>query len=166
MNTQKMELLVARLFRPRQNLIIPNVHWGFSIHECDLLVVSSSGFLTEVEIKISKSDLAKDSEKKHGHNDRRIKNLYFAIPEKLLDCVDLIPERAGIICVYPTIKISASKEIPWDTMRWEKAKIIRKAATNKNAKPISDDEKYQLARLGALRIWGLKEKLIEKEGSK
>jgi len=162
MTKEHIEILSARLFKPRQNLIIPNVSWGFGVHECDLLVVSGSGYLTEIEIKISKSDLKKDLDKSHAHESKKIRYLYFAIPEKLLDCTDLIPERAGIICCYKNKReITGYSGGQKQYVEIPKAKIIRKATPQTSCKPIDDKDRYVLARLGALRIWGLKEKLHE-----
>ena len=44
-------------FNYRANLIVPNISWGLGLHECDLLVLTSSGYATEIEIKVSKADL-------------------------------------------------------------------------------------------------------------
>jgi hypothetical protein len=143
--TKEIELKIAYHLGIRENLIVPNVSWGFNIHECDLLSISSKGYLTEVEIKISLSDLKKDKEKYHGHYDDRIKYLYFAIPAKLAKHIEYIPKRAGIFII--TTKGRVYK--------------IAKPKYNKKANPISDKDKYKIARLGALRIWKLKEKIIE-----
>jgi hypothetical protein len=60
-----VELAVASYFGIRRHLIVPNVSWGLGLrHECDLLIVRESGFAAEVEIKVSKSDLKKDVEKR------------------------------------------------------------------------------------------------------
>jgi len=99
MTSTDIELELANYFNPRSNLIIPNVSWGFNIHECDLLVVSPAGYITEVEIKISKSDIRADLKKRHKHFDTRIKRLFFAIPYNLQDYADLIPEHAGILAI-------------------------------------------------------------------
>lgn len=151
---QDLEIAIARHFNPRQNLIVPNVSWGLGLHECDVLICTGKGYLTEVEIKISKSDLKKDSEKCHGHVDRenRIKKLYFAFPEKLLDCAELVPERAGIL-VYKYYK-----------NRYGYVDQIKPARQNMKARPLTDTERYEMARLGALRIWGLKKKIQELQG--
>jgi hypothetical protein len=141
---QKIEIALSRKFDYRQNLIVPNVSWGLWLHECDLLIMSKSGYLTEIEIKVSTSDLKKDAQKRHGHHNEKIKKLYFAIPEKLLKHESFIPERAGII-IY-------NSERDW-------CRFHRNAKTNNTAKPLSVEDQYQLARLGALRIWGLKSKI-------
>ena len=72
--THKIEVALANHFNYRLNLIVPNISWGaFIWHECDLFIVSKAGYCTEIEIKISKSDLKKDFEKKHNHESDKIK---------------------------------------------------------------------------------------------
>src|SRR4030043_1181553 len=144
--TAEIELQVALYFRPHINIVVPNISWGINIHECDVLVITRSNYLYEIEIKISKSDLIKDLKKTHGHNDyrNRIKKLYFSIPQKLVDAIDYVPSRAGVLVVEPDGRVDE----------------YRKAITQKAIK-INDNEKFQIARLGTIRIWNLKQKLIE-----
>jgi hypothetical protein len=143
MNTIDIELAVARYFGYRQNLVVPNVSWGLGLHECDLLILSKNGYLTEIEIKTSKADLKKDLQKGHGHRSNRIKQLYFAIPSTLAKYYEYIPRRAGILVVNSKHNVYR----------------IAKAEINKNARASTVEERYQMARLGALRIWGLKSDL-------
>ncbi|MEM6817189.1 MAG: hypothetical protein AAF578_00215 [Pseudomonadota bacterium] len=149
--TIEMECALARHFNYRQNLIVPNVSWGIDIHECDLLVVTRAGYATEVEIKVSKTDLKKDAEKPHQHQDYRIKSLYFAIPDYLIDCTDLVPERAGIISVE-TGPLRVTKQGGKDYVWKRRCEVIRKAVINKRAPKFSDLDKAKITRLGALRI--------------
>ena len=101
MNSGFIQFRVAMYFDPRRYIIVPNVSWGLGIHECDLLMVNKDGYGTEVEVKISRSDIIADQKKPHHqrHACDRIKRLYFAIPTKLRHCADLIPAHAGIITV-------------------------------------------------------------------
>lgn len=155
LKTLQMEVYVARFFNTNAKMIIPNVSWGFDIHECDLLVVTKSNCLWEVEIKISKQDLIKDADKLHGHRDPRIKRLYFAIPDYLKDCIEHIPERAGIIVV------NSDPECRW----WCRCKVVRKPEESKHYRmSMTESDILKLATLGAMRIWGLKEKLLKAEG--
>ncbi len=147
--TPEMECILANYLDYRTNLIVPNVHWGMNMHECDLLVLSQAGYVTEVEIKISKADLKADAKKVHGHRCSRIKKLFFAIPTYLEDCIEHIPERAGIITVRPK-----------DDNVWTRCRTIREPEINKAAPKMSDRDRYKIARLGALRIWGLKRKIF------
>ena len=152
-----IEIAVAQLFNPRVNLIVPNVHWGFDVHECDLLIVSKSGYATEVEIKVSAADLKKDADKKHGHNSPKIKNLYFAIPEPLLQYEEFIPKRAGIIVVYDHLKTthtsSYSSRNPVYVCR------IHRSPESVGAYKLTEKEMFAIARLGTMRIWSLKNEM-------
>lgn len=140
-----MEILVAQFLNPRINLIVPNVSWGMGIHECDLLCVTKNRYLWEVEIKISKADLIRDKRKYHGHYDKRVKRLYFAIPDYLEKHIEHIPERAGIIIA--------------DT-RYERLRCrLLRSATENGRHQINEAEYIKLMHLGAMRIWGLKSKL-------
>jgi hypothetical protein len=131
------------------------------MHECDLLICSKAGYLTEVEIKTSVADLRADAKKAHGHRSARIKRLFFAIPDYLFDTEEkaqkithLMPDRAGIL----TVTSIAAAEI---RKGWApRTKIWRKPVENRAAGKITSAEKYKMARLGALRIWGLKRKLL------
>lgn len=147
--TPDIEIAVARYFNPRKNLIVPNISWGMGLHECDILIASARGYLIEIEIKISAADLKKEAKKRHGHVDRmgRIRKLYFAMPENLTHLCEHLPERAGILSYYV--------DGTWNSYMRE----IRPAKTNAKARPLNDREMYNMARLGAMRIWGLKRKI-------
>ncbi len=146
----EIEIAVAEYFGIRRNLIVPNVSWGLSrLHECDLLIMTPSNHLYEVEIKVSKSDLIADKKKIHGHVNNRIKLLYFAIPEKLMQCTEHIPERAGILVV----------------MKDGTVRKCREAKANTKSIKASNEDRLQLLRLGAMRIWGLKRRLQQAESN-
>jgi len=149
MKTIEMELAVSAYFNPRQNLSIPNVSWGFNIHECDLLILTKTRYLYEIEIKVSRSDLIKDKEKRHNHQNNKIKRFYFAIPEEMEKDIEHIPERAGILIVYKAKngRICCKK--------------LRESKINTLSTPVNDDDAYKLARLGALRIWALKKRILK-----
>jgi hypothetical protein len=138
-----IEIGLGHYFNPRVNMLIANVSWGFGIHECDVLVITKSGYLYEVEIKVSGSDLKKDADKPHKHESKRIKNLYFAIPYYLEPLIEFVPKRAGVL--------SFNTKSHW------KPKVIREAKSNIEAKKVSDKELLELYRLAALRAWTLKE---------
>lgn len=138
--TDEIELAIAKYYEWKNLLAIPNISYGLNLHECDLLVLSKSGYATEIEIKISKSDLKADSHKFHQHKSNRIKYLYFAIPEKLENCISLIPERAGVIIVSPE----------------EQVRMIREAKVNNNIKKFTEEEISKFYRLGCLRMWKLR----------
>lgn len=158
MNAKEVELAVVNYFGARQNLIVPNVSFGFGLHyEADLIVVSKTGYAKEIEIKVSRADLIKDKQKKHNHNGYKIKELYFAIPEKLTKDIEHIPERAGIfICK----KIEYGNPERAGIKMFYKAELLRPAVKN-DCGPLTLKDRYTLARLGTLRIWNLKRKILK-----
>lgn len=143
-STEEIELKIAYYFGVRQNLIVPNISWGLGIHECDLLCCTKAGYCTEVEIKRSVEDLKADRIKSHGHKSKKIKYLYFAVPSYLVQHIEHIPLRAGILVITSKRKVVC----------------IAKPELNKDCRPLSEKEQYEMARLGALRIWDLKSRCI------
>lgn len=156
MKTSDIEFAVAKYFNFRKNLIVPNVSWGFNIHECDLLIVRKSGYAIEVEIKISKSDFKADFKKIHKHIDidNRICEFYYVLPQKIYDnCKNLIPNNAGVIVCDEYVGNNTKKHIY--------VKLIRKSKRIKGARKLTNDEQFKLLRLGNMRIWNLKKKLLK-----
>ncbi len=146
--TIDIECALASFFDPRRNLIVPNVWWGMGLnHECDLMVMTRTGYVYEIEIKISKADLIRDLKKPHAHGDDRIRKLYFCVPASLFnECQGLIPEPAGIIIFHEA----------GDSHCYCHKK--REAKTTR-ARPLDREEREKLYQLAAMRIWILKRKL-------
>ena len=143
-----IEIAVTKFLDPRKNLIIPNVSWGFfRWHEADIVVVRPSMWMAEIEIKVSRQDIKKDLEKKHRHKEKRIRELWFAVPEDLSDDPN-IPEHAGIIAVseHKGRRFCKRKRLP---------------EIDRNAIKITKEEQDTLLRLSYFRIISLKEKLHE-----
>jgi hypothetical protein len=142
--TPEIEVAIAKYFDIRRNIIVPNIFWSFFNYELDLLIITRSRYAYEVEIKISLQDLKKDKEKYHCHNSNKIKKLYFAIPKKLMPHIEHIPEEAGILVVYVNMwgELSVRKE---------------REAVNKSKYQWTQDQIYEVTKLGTMRIWRLKE---------
>lgn len=144
-----IEVAIAGHLNYRKNLIVPNVKWGLGFaHELDLFVMTPAGRGWEVEIKVSKADLKRDSEKGHNHRDRlnRISRLYFAVPEKLQEAaLEHVPDRAGILVVRKTMNDFLVKR-------------IREAETVSRYK-FTEADRQKLLELAYLRTWGLRRKL-------
>ena len=153
--TIEIEEAISRYYGVRTHIIVPNLSWGLpGMHECDVFVVKQSGYVVEVEIKRSKSDLLADFKKPHGHNDNRIKEFFYALPEKLLEtCEELIPEHAGIYSCYRN---------PWNKSSVS-VKLVRKATNRKGSRKLTQEEQFKVAKLGTMRIWSLKKKLIKEQ---
>lgn len=161
MNTPEMEKLIYWYFKENSLIIVPKVsgnNWWLDTeanpmiwknivnHECDMLIVSKNCYLTEVEIKISLSDLKADFKKKHQHKDENIKNFYYAFPEEMKEkAIELIPEEAGIL-------IAIKKHLN-SGYEYRDIECYRKPKINKEAKPINDIVLSKIYRLGYLRYW-------------
>lgn len=142
-----VELAVVNYFNPRTCLIVPNVWWGMFDHECDLLIVTKAGFAWEIEIKVSVADLKLDKNKRHGHLDKKIKDLYFAMPDYMESHIEHVPAHAGIILVKQNRQCT----------------MLRKPKSAPKPYKFTDEDRFRVARLGALRIWGLKKKLMKRD---
>ena len=145
----EVEIAVAEYFNPRQNTIVPNVAWGMNFnYELDLLVITRARYGYEVEIKISRHDLMRDVQKKHHHDSPKIKRLYFAIPEFLLQEQRHIPGNAGILVIKPT------REGGWRVHEERKPK-------SKSSYEFTDAEILTAERLGRLRVFPLKKQIVK-----
>ena len=161
MTTHKMESLIYTYFECGSLVIVPRVTknnawldtetdpmiWRSIVnHECDMLIVTKNHYLTEVEIKISLSDLKADFKKKHQHKDENIKNFYYAFPAEMKEkAIELIPEEAGIL-------IAIKKHLN-SGYEYRDIECYRKPKINKEAKPINDIVLSKIYRLGYLRYW-------------
>ena len=153
--TIDIEVALSKYYGVRKHLIVPNISWGLpGMHECDMFIITTAGIATEIEIKISKSDLLADFKKGHDHKDRqnRISYFYYAMPEVLYEkCKDLIPTDAGIL---------VAKRQTWDDKKVY-MKLVRDAVKRKGTRKLTTEECFKIARLGTMRIWSLKEKIIK-----
>lgn len=168
MDTKKklyeIELSIAksRDFDFSKKLVVFNVFGTGGVlpiwHECDVLVCTNAGYLTEIEIKRSYADFLNDFKKEHNHQSRYIKNFYYCIPEKIKDKVigfldsfenrDDWRTKAGIIIF--------KEDDDW-------IYIIREATQNKDCIKITTEQKLYLARLGSMRVMNLKRKILKLE---
>lgn len=151
LNSGIIEVTVAQLLNYRKYIIIPNVSHGFFYNqEADMLVIDSNDRLSEIEIKISIADLKADFKKpKHTNPSELISRLIYAIPEELLEKAELIiPKKYGII----TIRSYEDKGIIHAFANWH-----RMVRCNKEIKPLGIRDIRNLARLGCMRIWSLKQ---------
>lgn len=148
-STLELEVAIVRQYDIRKHIIVPNVSWGANIHECDLLMLSKSGYATEVEIKVSLSDLKKDFKKKHKHDSDKIKYLWYCVPDYHKDiALELIPETAGLLL---------AQRIGYHTHIYH----LRESTARVNCKKWSDEEMMNVMRLGCMRIWNLKSSMLD-----
>ena len=149
-------------FDVQQNVIVPNVYNGIGIdYEADLVVLSKSGYATEIEIKTSKADLIKDKSKKNYHNSNLFKYLFFAVPESLKEvALQEIPKNAGLFIVRKKIDIKRNGIIVTKEIF-----LARPAIKNYNCLKWEEKQRVNLMRLGTMRILGLKQKILKNQVS-
>lgn len=173
-------VLVSYPFSPfycRTHLVVPNVSWGFLDHEADLLVMTSSRRLTEVEIKRSWSDFLADFKKAHDHSHPLIARFYYAVPSSIGKRVFDYLYNGEYDAKY---KFSKSKVeqytehnphgyglIVYDFREegWMKNKCcITVGSKLLNNNPITEEQEKGLLRLLGLRVWNLKKKIAKLKG--
>ena len=68
----QLALYNSGIWNKRQDIFVPNLSWGLLNHEADLVILTKSGYLTEVEIKRSWEDFKADFKKEHEHKDEHV----------------------------------------------------------------------------------------------
>lgn len=161
----EIEVALAKTdgFNYIRNIVAFNVNgWGNNLyigHECDMLILSKSGYLTEIEIKRSLSDFLADFKKKHCHESEIIKYFYYCVPESIYDKVrDELSKR----CVSYSGIITFDEDLIIRHHGYDKNGHVREIYPNRK---LFLEEQLQVARFGAIRSILLKEKLIKIEKS-
>ena len=128
----------------RKMVVVPNVSWGLGfLYEIDLLAVSESGCAHEIEIKTTRADLLRDSKKRHNHDSKRTKFLWFAGPMDMRDSfTEILDPGIGIILVNPDARNTRAM-----------LEIVRNARRRTDARAFTLTELYRLGRLGTMRYW-------------
>lgn len=152
MTTPEMELAVAGrfgVFSGTRYVVLPRSRWGLATwgiyHECDLLALSRAGVLHEIEIKISRSDLLADAEKRHAHESPAISKLWYAVPKELEEfALEHIPGTAGLIRCYPRRSGFGS--------------VTARAATGRRVLPAAPEMVAHIHELIACRYWSERER--------
>lgn len=164
----EVALAKSSYFNFVKNIIAFNVN-GISSklpiwHECDMLVLSKSGYLTEIEIKRSWIDFLADFKKEHHHESELIKYFYYCVPKLILDKVydylyDNNIEYTGIITYDEDLflEIYQKKVKPFR----EGDNVSYHSPAMQNYRKLFLEEQLELARYGAMRSILLKEKIID-----
>lgn len=168
-------------FYVRQNIVVPNVNWGFLNHEADLLVLSKYKHLTEIEIKRTWHDFMADFTKKHTHDDPKLSRFYYAVPLSISEKVFNWLYDGQYKCHPGFIYYNKSEVTGYTEHNPNKCGLIIYASQgessargnrigscciNVGAQRIGDyklsaAEELKLLRLLGMRVWNLKKKLAE-----
>ena len=82
-----LSLRNSGLWNRRSDIMVPNVSWGLLPYEADFVVISKSGYMTEIEIKRSWEDFKADFKKDHKHDDERVYKFAYCVPKSIRDKV-------------------------------------------------------------------------------
>lgn len=135
------------LWNKRSDIMIPNLSWGLLPYEADFVVISKSGYLTEVEIKRSWSDFLADFKKKHKHDAEQVYYFYYCVPEKITEQV---------------VEYLRQKELPLAVLSYNDSGVVKSigygySSLNGKHRKLFIEEQLTIARLGQLRFWNLLE---------
>lgn len=169
-----IELAIMKYFDFRKNLIVPGITKMMLLlpFETDMLVLTKSNCAYGFEIKVTKSDLNNDFKKRqikaitgtqlNGFNEPipstkgliqfyyKFRHFYYAVPCYLEDyALEVIPEMFGVLSLHR----HTASSITFNDLR-----VARKPKQLSTYK-WSEKERYEVARLGAMRIWSLKNKI-------
>ncbi len=159
-NTLDIELAIMNYFNHRYDVMVPNVSNQMELvpFEVDMLVLRKSDLAYGFEIKISKADLRADFNKpQHTQIEKtglgrwfgKFKYFYYAVPEDLKQlALDLIPEFCGLA-------VFDKKEYPEHSRFY-----IERPPKSLFNYHWSMKERYELARLGTMRIKALKQTIV------
>lgn len=153
MTEKDVQIMLGKHFGIK-NICIPNVlmtgeyrpeiekleSWKKSskMYEADLIYITKSKYLTEIEIKVDINDFRNDFKKKIYHSSQLVSSLYYSFPEELYKRYeDEIRERvegiAGIITVSYDCKVKA------------------KAPKRKEVAPLTDTQIKNFMRIGCMK---------------
>lgn len=152
-NEIQLALHNSGIWNKRQDIFVPNLSWGLLNHEADLVIMTKSGYLTEVEIKRSWADFKADFKKEHAHKDERVYYFHYCVPESIKDrVVEFLNERCenkrpSVLYYSETGSISS----------------VSGGWSHTGGRRLFLEEQLTVARLGCMRIWNLKEKLLKQK---
>ena len=154
-------------FHARKHLaVVPNVSWGLLPWEADLLVLSKTGYLTEIEIKISMSDwkadlLKKKFKRQHTANsywpaEQSIKRFWYVAPTEIamrwheirIETLNPVTGIETVAELAPGAGIMAINDKGY-------LDVLRSPANRPGAKILKDADQLKLLRLAALKAWNL-----------
>lgn len=147
----ELAIVNSTLFNKRTDIFVPNVSWGLLNHEADLVIMTKSGYLTEIEIKRSWEDFKADFKKDHQHDDEKVYKFYYCVPSSIKDkVIELLRSKYEYI---PAVLSYTDEGGVYDLR-------VGNPYT-KGARKLFLEEQLTIARLGCMRVWNLKQKLVD-----
>lgn len=157
---------LARFTFHRKHLVmVPNCSWPGA--ECDLLVVTNSLRIIDVEVKISRSDLKADAAKGKWYHDwdwskdgphyeiarrrkrdypLRVWKHYYCLPDEIWtpDLIEHLPAVSGVLLL---------RQARRRDNHGLHVHVERIAKPRRDAERLSAEEAIDIARLASLRMW-------------
>ena len=180
-----IELELMKYFHFEKNIIAFNVMGASSVlplaHEADMLVVSKSGYLTEVEIKRTLADFRADFKKSHRHESNGLLSEFvYCIPEGMLDKAvkELEAQRfvpTGLLLYDENLRLKYKPvrcEFASGTGEGEGCVVLRLddpgkpwfcPAKTDSPKKLYIEQVLEIARLGAMRQFHLRERILDEK---
>ena len=190
-----IEIALAKEFDWVRNLVVFNVLGTSGVlniqHECDMLICTKAGYLTEVEIKRTYEDFCADFDKKHHHESHGagIREFWYCIPVGIFKKCHERLERAkrlptGFICYDEDLNFSRRVVMcatndddmrrTFDQNYLNHCRYVLRFRDddpqvvllfNGNARPLFLEQRLDLARLGAMRQVSLRERIVKVEAA-
>ena len=170
LTVKQIELLLhnSGWWNKRQDIMIPNLSWGLLNHEADFVVVTKSGYLTEVEIKRSLSDLKADFKKDVFHKDERVYRFMYCLPISIREkALALFHEQYGKVAElygHDRDYKYVNEIFPYIIWYDEKGLLSvepKKRDSRSGARKLFIEEREIIGRLASLRYWDLANKVTE-----
>ena len=171
MTSADIELAIIQRWPPWRTMIVPNVSYGlFDWGESDLIQVTVSGYVKEIEIKVSIADLKREWQKRRWSTEinierwrKLVRRYVIAMPLHLCETArEHIPEWVGAGLIGVTIREPLVPRLGYRYF----AKYVLKPKLNSQARPLTLEEHNQIGRLGTLRYWNLRSTLDELQRQK
>lgn len=148
----KIGRILARGTFANDLCVLPNCTWTGD--EIDLLVVTQTRRIIDVEIKISRADLKADREKRkwwRGSHPQRVWKHYYAMPAELWrdDLREFIQPVSGVLLLHD----DAERRLMLGYKSGGRVECVKRAKPNQTPTTIGDRELVQIARLTSLRMW-------------
>lgn len=141
----------------RTMIAVPNVSWGLLNHEADILVISKSGYASEIEIKRSWEDFLADMKKTEHHVDERVYYFYYCVPASIWGRVMnyLVDNKIPVTGVFVYTDERNAIPILYHAMVTKEGPIVPFERYNGKRK-LFLEEILTVARLGCIRYWTLR----------
>ena len=166
-NQIHLALRNSGLWNKRTDIMIPNLSWGLLPYEADFVVLSKSGYLTEVEIKRSWEDFKADFKKNHNHDAEQVYYFYYCVPVSIVGKVkEFLMEKygerhfIGAPAVLWYDENGRIRPLVDDDQRCFGSHYAS-CLNNVKHRKLFLEEQLTVARLGQLRYWSLLEKTEE-----